>query len=358
MYNSYYKAGIFWLILYPAGIPVFFYALLYYYRVPQTAARVKADASVRQLVDFAWQRRIPQPEVNTSALTYSSITPEHVDRLYEGVFESHHRGSGKHLETPTSSMEELPLDGAPENGEVTPPSTPAAEHPTASPSRREQLRAASVAHLQAGTVATSQPAPPEMWMTGPQQFLRRWFPYESSTELTRDQKLARLLKWVKSRVRGVHLSWHDVPRSDYEDAAEAVGVLFEEFYVSSFYWTLYEVLFKFVITCALSFVKPGTPAQIVTGVAITFCSLLYFQAVLPYVDKYVRRTAYTLQIVLVLFFMLGLLIKLDVVLLSQDTDQIYGGIAGVLVISIFAVPFLFVVMSPTVRSLLAGSHIH
>jgi hypothetical protein len=27
------------------------------------------------------------------------------------------------------------------------------------------------------------------------------------------------------------------------------------------FWVLYELLFKFMITCALMFVKPGTPAQ-------------------------------------------------------------------------------------------------
>ncbi len=45
------------------------------------------------------------------------------------------------------------------------------------------------------------------------------------------------------------------------------------------------------------------------GIAITFCSLLHFQSALPYMDKWIRCTAYTLQIVLLLFFLLALLIK-------------------------------------------------
>ena len=95
------------------------------------------------------------------------------------------------------------------------------------------------------------------------------------------------------------------------------------------------------------------------GIAITFLSLLYFQSALPYVDKWIRRTAYTLQIVLFLFFLLALLIKMNVVLIgAAATPTLYGALAGILVISVFAVPVLFVVLSPTVRALITGSSMH
>jgi hypothetical protein len=88
---------------------------------------------------------------------------------------------------------------------------------------------------------------------------------------------------------------------------------------------------------------------------VTFLNMLYYQSSLPYADKFIRRTAYTLQIVLFCFFSIALLIKMEVTLTDSGTEDIYGGICGLLVISIFAVPVGGVLISPTVRSLVLGT---
>ena len=364
--------------------------MLYYYRVPQCAARVKADASVRMLVDFAWQRRIPQPEVNASALTYDGITAEHVNCLYAGVFSRQRTRRMRAGSADGGSLAPAVQLGG-ENGSASDLQDQALEGDEAAFDADDGLNEASTSPsargdaLRAFADGTQSPSHPPLQEPGPapgllRRLLRRVSLRSEHGELTREIKLERLLSWAKSRTRGSHLSWRETPRTQYEEAAQAVGVLFEEFYTDRWYWVLYEVLFKvracpsvglatradpagsraqFVITCALSFVNPGTPAQIVCGIAITFLSLLYFQSALPYVDKWIRRTAYTLQIVLFLFFLLALLIKMNVVLIgAAATPTLYGALAGILVISVFAVPVLFVVLSPTVRALITGSSMH
>ena len=341
--------------------------MLYYYRVPQRASRVKADANVRMLVDFAWQRRIPQPEVNVSALTYDGITAEHVNCLYHGVF-SRRRTRRLRAGSAGGASHASPVELCGENGSASdlqdqaPGGDEASfdadglnEASTSPSARGEALRAFADGTQSRSCPPVQDPGPAPGLLL---RLLRRVSFRSERGELTREKKLERLLSWAKSRMRGSHLSWRETPRAQYEDAAQAVGVLFEEFYTDRWYWVLYEVLFKFAITCALSFVNPGTPAQIVCGIFITFLSMLYFQSALPYVDKWIRRTAYTLQIVLFLFFLLALLIKMNVVLLGAATPTLYGALAGILVISVFAVPVLFVVLSPTVRALITGSSLH
>ena len=86
LYDSYRAAAVFWLLVYPIGVPALSLALLYFYRIPQSANRLRRTAQLRQLVDLAYQRQLPLPVVvNTSTLTEASMSDDFVDALYSGI---------------------------------------------------------------------------------------------------------------------------------------------------------------------------------------------------------------------------------------------------------------------------------
>ena len=90
-HRAYVGMGVFWLILFPIGIPVLYIATMMYYRVPQAARCTVRTARLRTLADLAIQRGALGPDVlgagfNTSSLTEHAAPPALVDALYDAVF--------------------------------------------------------------------------------------------------------------------------------------------------------------------------------------------------------------------------------------------------------------------------------
>jgi hypothetical protein len=248
----YYRAGVFWLIFYCFGIPVFFLAMLFTYGIPQAARRLRSAGAVRALVDLAWQRRIPQPDVNTSTLDAHNISDEHVDALYRGVFHHAHGGHAHGSASPYGSAS----SGGGSAGQLIPstslqelPDVPRAPTPTPRSDSPILHALAAEATLQlqspvaAPAASSAAPRPPSL--------LRRvMVSIMPSTEgpVTREQKLKRLIAWSKARVRGTHLSWHDVPHEVYAHAA-GISDLYHHFYIH-----------KWCGTCAPAPSQQGTDA--------------------------------------------------------------------------------------------------
>lgn len=46
-------------VLFCAGVPVLYAGLLFHYRIPAAARKLARTAALRQLVDLAWQARVP-----------------------------------------------------------------------------------------------------------------------------------------------------------------------------------------------------------------------------------------------------------------------------------------------------------
>jgi hypothetical protein len=177
----YYKAAIFWTIIYVVGIPVFFLALLFHYQVPTVARDLQRAAQLRALVQLARRRRIALPaglefEASISA---ASIKEEHLDALYRAFI------SG---------------DAAEDDGSE--PALP--------------MRACCPA---AGTsAASSTPAA---------------------------EKLALLLSYAAAHLESPVVSWQEArgdPR--LEGAEDTIGSLYNEYYVHSWYWSIVEVFQK------------------------------------------------------------------------------------------------------------------
>jgi hypothetical protein len=241
----YYRAGVWWLIFYCFGIPVFFLGMLFSYGIPQAARRLRSASAVRALVDLAWQRRIPQPDVNTSTLDAQNISAEHVDALYRGVFHaraparasasSQHGTGGAGWLTPRASAAELPDAAARLSTPSRRSDTLVAQALAAAALSREAEAAAEAAAAAAEVEALQSHPPVSSPPPPPTSLLRRvtrraHTPLPVEVAMTREQKLKRLLAWSKSRVRGAHLSWHDVPHEAY---AHATGIsdLYHHFYI-------------------------------------------------------------------------------------------------------------------------------
>jgi hypothetical protein len=96
----------------------------------------------------------------------------------------------------------------------------------------------------------------------------------------------------------------------------------------------------------LSFVAPGTPAQVVAGLAITFIAFIFFHKAKPYADKTYLGIAYLASLGLFLFFYFAYLLRTEVPI----SMRLFNGVIGVLTAAIVVVPVGLVAM----RVLLEG----
>ena len=109
------------------------------------------------------------------------------------------------------------------------------------------------------------------------------------------------------------------------------------YYPTRWYYGLLQSVIKLVLTSLLLFIAPGTPAQIVAGMCISFAVLLWYLRLLPYAEKVARQIAYSAYLVIFLFFVLALLLKMNVPVTPHD-DTFYSVFCGILVFMLFGFP--------------------
>lgn len=317
-HRRYVKVGAFWVCLYVIGIPLLFLALLFRYRVPHTATRLRRTALLRTVIDLAWQRGIKQPEhVNTSLLTEENISDAHLDALFEGLhLERKARVSWRIAAALALARMRRWLLGAGAGG-------------------RHALAAADV-HLEADDARTLEsPADADDACTLESSALAAVAPL-----LTRADRLDVLQAWAHRNVHLSHYTWADVTGSVDDVRREGVACidhLYVPYYPARWYFGLLQNIIKLVLTSLLLFIAPGTPAQIVAGMCISFAVLLWYLRLLPYAEKVARQIAYSAYLVIFLFFFLALLLKMDVPLTPNDT-LFYGVFSGILVFNLFGFP--------------------
>ena len=299
-HNKYRALGAFWATIYVAGIPAAFLAVLHYYRIPAAAAHLRQVALLRQTVDTAWQRGVKQPEgVNTSKVTPTNISPEHVDALYFGLI--HGREAPNQAELASGAVE-----------------------------------------VSRGVAAVKEEAPmPDLFShavgTG------------SNLDELHKKRLYAVMRWGRKNVHVMHYSWHELqPEEDLRrpGAEEACGELFEHFYPVRWYYKLFETAVKLVLTSVLLFIAPGTAAQILAGVLITFLVLIIYLRMLPYAVKAVRRIAYACNLVIFLLMLLALGLKANVsVGNGRRSDLFYSACVGLVIYALFAAPVVITLNS-------------
>ena len=97
-YRVHRAVGGFWIVLYVAGIPLFFAALLFYYRIPIVAWELVANARLRAVIDCGRLRGVAQPdEGELEMLTVETISEEYIDALYAELLDQGGAGGGSEL---------------------------------------------------------------------------------------------------------------------------------------------------------------------------------------------------------------------------------------------------------------------
>lgn len=75
-HTPYYRAAIFWLVMYPLGIPALFLFVLLRLGVAHLAWQRLNDMRLRKLVDLAWLSDVPLPDVDLADLNARTLRPE------------------------------------------------------------------------------------------------------------------------------------------------------------------------------------------------------------------------------------------------------------------------------------------
>jgi hypothetical protein len=318
-HNAFRRLGAFWVALYVVGVPCVFLGALVYYRVPAAAAHLRLTAQLRTLADVAWQRGVARMEgVNTSALTPTNITDEHLNALFIGLL-----GNTRHVPRVEGQA------GSPPRSPRSP------RHPKHGGGGDDEEHGGDGA-LSADDVADSAAAAAAAAVAAADA--------AAVAAMPREVKMAKLINWCGKNVHLSHYSWEELRDGSEDDlrregAEEAVGDLYEPFYPVRWYYKIIEQVIKLILTSVLLFIAPGTPAQIVAGLFISFAVLLLFLRLLPYGSKPLRRVAYAGNLVIFIFFVVGLMIKMKVPIGNSDTtDAFYAATVGVLIYALFVAP--------------------
>ena len=326
-HRMYVRLGIFWVVFYVIGIPAFCIGLLYYFRIPDTATRLRRTAMLRGVIELAWWRGVDQPEdVNTSLVTEANISEEHLDALFAGLRLDRKRKSSLRLRFALAA------------GRMRRQLGQAALRPLGRTS--DHVAEAAAAEVADGDEPLGDAHAPQM--------------------LTRAERLDVLQAWARRNVHLSHFTWDDISGCDDDvrrPGFKSIDHLYVPFYPTRWYFGLLQNVIKLVLTSLLLFIVPGTPAQIVAGLCISFTVLLWYLRLLPYAEKVARQIAYSSYVVIFLFFVLALLLKMNVPVTPND-NAFYGAFCGILVFSLFVFPAFAVLRTGRIKPHHAGASSH
>jgi len=290
-HRHYTSLGAFWAAIYVAGTPALFLATLVYYRIPAAAKYLGQLALLRQTVDIAWQRGVKMPEVNTSILTLSNITDDHIDALYNGLVRRSSRVAADGLE------DALTGEAAADEEE-----------------EYEEDKDAKTSADKAGT-----------------------------PEDKRQRRLKAIMLWGSKHVHVTNYTWNELPEADdprRPGSFHACEPLFHHYYPACWYYKLFETAVKLVLTSVLLFIAPGSSQQILAAVLISFGVLVVYLRLLPFAIKPVRRVAYNCNLCIFLLLLLAFSIKSGVQVggTAKRSDLFYSVTIGCVIYALFAVP--------------------
>lgn len=100
--------------------------------------------------------------------------------------------------------------------------------------------------------------------------------------------------------------------ADERRALEAVGALFSDFHVKAWYWQVFELLRKLILSSVISFVSPGSSTQVFCGVTLAYASLCASYVFSPYIGKRTTQVSSLGHHTLFLLFLCGAMVKMGV----------------------------------------------
>lgn len=221
----YFRAGIFWAILYCIGIPAAYLAFLVSFHVPRIARKLVQRARLLALLDVAWAMGVQLPR---SKLSVDSLSDELIDVLYI------------HYIAP------LPPSASSRKPRRTASAAAVGGEATGAPQKRQSARSDSTkTRVKTPRVKAPSGTADEIAVDVEEKKRRPAKPRSGApaaqdrTSPSRDEKLAALLRYAGTHLSTVHVPW-SAAQDDPElaVAAQTIGGIFIEFYASSWYWIL------------------------------------------------------------------------------------------------------------------------
>ena len=343
--------AIIWLLLVPAGVPLFFNALLKRFRVPDMAALVEDNAWLREASEHTWRLGMPQPGgVDMRRLCCDTIGDTHLAMLHAVLLHDADADEAANiLAGRVPEKEEHSSDDVAEKQATKRLSTASAASAEQKPSpfMRAIHRAMALREHIAG-------------MLRPETKLEHLTPGQAE----RATQLRQLLLWCRhSGVLSIgNLIWyedlglpeapppgeqpgtphrtglrsHEVPEL-LKRASVECGFLFSIYTSRCWYWESVELLRKLILTSILALISPGSAGQVVVGCLVALFALLANIKLKPFAERSLNVVNQIAQLNLFLFLFVALLLKVN--LDGDNSAAFFTGIVVFLSVVPVSMPF-------------------
>jgi hypothetical protein len=322
----YYRAAVFFLVVYVFGIPFVLLRLLYHFKVPQTAALHQRNARLRVLVVHCFVHGLQQPadRAATAELTVDTISDDHIDCLYAALFRR-------------ECVFFRPADDISEPG--------AAKCDDAAPADPDVYLTGVAVDVDLNTITPLQRRPSvSVRLSALSERLSALFSGEEAAhtaalpvqQLQRAFKVEELLKWSEVHLLIPPLRWRE------DEIVGCVEALYSHLHCDSWFWEFAEILRKFVFACVVGFISRGSSGQVTAATFVSFIFLAIFQAVRPYSGRRTNMVAFYSYASLLAYFYIALMLKVSVrVADSTNADAlVFSALVGALTVGVFAAPIV------------------
>ncbi len=129
----------------------------------------------------------------------------------------------------------------------------------------------------------------------------------------------------------------DLPRLQAR-AMKEVGFLFAAYRSDCWYWEVVELMRKLLLTSILALIAPGSAGQVVVGLLLAFCALLFNVRLKPYAEDGLNVVSQISQLNLFFFLFVALLLKVNMD--GKGDSGFFSYIVGFMSIVPIALPIL------------------
>jgi len=172
------------------------------------------------------------------------------------------------------------------------------------------------------------------------QCLLGWVDHQSAMDLP----LARKIKWITYNDDDEIDTLTDTQLME-RVACERCGFIFAMYHANAWYYEIFDLARKLVMTGLLVFVERGNHAQVAIGLVVCFAVFSINLSLSPIYKREVDRVQNIAMLELVVTLFLGLLLKLEVVNAGEEHSGLFSGIIALMTAFIFIYPVISMILT-------------